>query len=867
MAMFAYFVITMIISMVLSYSATRKYKSTQSQNLELDENSFPVATEDKNWQLVYGTVIMEGLNCTWYGDYKHFRIRQKIKQPTMFGSKKVKQDVANGFKAGFKLSLGYGTLQIKELKFEDKVFFRTTDASRGTSDSTGAIINYLNNQDSSFNAVIPQTFTTYREGVGTGLKVDNKNFFGSYYSEGGIYGEITFNSGAIGHLDDNYIKQFVPENKLFNNENQSYVLFKDFYYGNRKQLPKVSALVSRHPFHMDKLTQNIATELRLSMPPRLDGSCSPIAIILDLLLNPLINDNYKTIDDIKNDIDIDSFQNAEQILREESFGISLCLTQDSVIEDVIKDVLEEIEGSLYFNPKNGKLSIKLSRQKYSKDDLFVIDDELIKSFDSITTNSNSDVINQLKLTYSDYKNNYDKRILIFNNDGNYYETKNTNSKSISKLNINNEELASQLLIREIRPLTQQVIRAELVVNRACRHLRNGDVLILNSPRNKIENMVMRVLTIDLGGSNTSEIKINLIQDLFGDINEINSKLVKPEEHFNENESLIPDAINLEKSIDAPFFLSTAPIELINSNNNIGQRILFISKYNQDTESAKLYKLVDYGEETERRLPIMSEDVSFSAITSLNKYVKRYDDTIKVNNIIDGIEYASEQEMRDGYNLAVIIDTLGNEEFISYSDYNIATNELYGVKRGLLDTIPKNFDKDSKIYFIDTNYNINDLIYSFDDNDLETIYYDSYSLDYETVIPNMLYGTYLNKSYRLYRDILPSNLKVNGIPFDDVVDIEDINNNESSIVNFSMVEREKTRDSIQFFDDVVESKSQPTLNVLITGGDFRYSEVIDDYNFDIELPNNIKSFDVEIYAGKINDSTKSFDSYNFKIERK
>lgn len=866
MAMFAYFVITMIISMVLSYSATRKYKSTQSQNLELDENSFPTATEDKNWQLVYGTVLMEGLNCTWYGDYKHFKIKQKIKQPTMFGSKKVKQEVANGFKAGFKLALGYGTIELKELKFEDKVFLRTKDATKGVSNSTGVIINYLNNKDYSFNAVIPQTFRTYRNGNQNYLMVDNKNFFGSYYSEGGIYGNLTFNSGNFGHLDDDYIKKFTPENKLFNNKNQSYILFKDFYYGNRKQLPKVSALVSRYPFYNDKLTENITKELMLSLPPRLDGSCSPISIILDLLLNPLINDNYKTIDDIKNDIDIDSFKNAEQILFEESFGLSLCLTQDSVIEDILKDVLDEIEGSLYFNPKNGKLSIKLSRQKYLKDDLFIIDDKLIKSFDSITTNSNSDVINQLKLTYSDYKNNYDKRILIFNNDGNYYETKNTNSKSISKLNINNEELASQLLIREIRPLTQQVIRAELVVNRACRHLRNGDVVILNSPRNKIENMVMRVLTIDLGGSNTSEIKIDLMQDLFGDINEINSELVKPEEHFNENELLIPDSINIEKSIEAPFFLSTAPTELIDSNNNIGQNILFISRYNQDTESAKLYKLIDYNTPTEKRLPFMSNDVSFSAITSLSKNIRRYDDIIKINNIIDGVEDVSDQEMREGYNLAVIIDEMGNEEFISYSGYNITRNELYGIKRGLLDTIPKNFNKDSKIYFIDTYYNINDLIYLFNDYKRATIYYDSYSLDYETVIPNRLNGTF-GKSYRLYMDILPSNLKINGIPFDDVVNIENINNNENSIVNFSMIERSKRRDLIQFFDDIVESKSKPTLRVLITGGDFTYSKVIDDYTFDVELPNNIKSFDVDIYAGKINDNTKSFDSYNFKIERK
>ena len=79
------------------------------------------------------------------------------------------------------------------------------------------------------------------------------------------------------------------------------------------------------------------------------------------------------------------------------------------------------------------------------------------------------------------------------------------------------ELAKKLLIREIKPLTKDHFKCELMVNRSCRFLQPGDMVILNSSKYKINNLRMRVLSVNIGNTVKSNITLDLVEDLYGEM--------------------------------------------------------------------------------------------------------------------------------------------------------------------------------------------------------------------------------------------------------------------------------------------------------------------------------------------------------------
>lgn len=821
MEAFVVYLIIAIISIALSYMASKTQISTEKPNLTIDDDSFPMATEDKNWNLIYGTVLVEGLNCTWYGDYNSFEIIERVKQKGMFGSKTIKNVAAYGHRAGFKLCIGYGNINLRELRFEDKPFYTT---------KTNGDLNITINRSQT--KIVTTPIGSIRVVV-----VNNNEFFGDYRREGGIDGTIFFNSGTLTQTVPSYIKRFIGDDKAYVNKYQSFILFKNFYYGNHKQLKKVSAVVNRIP-------ANQYMDSRYSELP--DGSCNPVDIIFDLLTNPIISDVFSGDIQTSGNIDIANFKIVQKQLFDEGFGLSTCINKDKTIMGIVSDILAEIEGHLYQDAETGMLRIKISRQNYDYEDLLNIDDSMILSVDNISTNSTTSSINQMKMTYLSAEDGYDKRVIVFNNEASYYEVRNTTQKSIAKLNVNSFELAKKLLIREIKPLTQRFIRADITVNRSARHIRAGDVVVVNSPTNKLNNIAMRVLTIDLGSSDSSKIKMNLMQDLFGEmrynVSEKQDK-IQPVETFPEN-------VNLQ-IIDAPYFLSEVPDEMNKTNQDL---ITFAARPN---ESNIHYSLFD-----DSNLELSTVNSPFCSTSGVLNPITRHSTTIALKDLdlSRGFTEEFDSQLKLGANLAVIIEG-AKQEFISYIKYNDVTSSIVNVNRGLLDSIPSNFTTNAQIYFIDDAYSIIDIKnYLISENakvkaQSKTLKY-SLPLDQATTKTKVV-------NRRAYLPINLSNLKINNVKFNDSVDLGSTN----SLV-FTYSHRHKVKDYVQYYDELNEINKENTSYRFKIKGNLKPLVTIDSTSntltYDIPEDDLSTVYTIEISA--FNGTFESLNKYSFTINR-
>lgn len=499
----------------------------------------------------------------------------------------------------------------------------------------------------------------------------------------GVRGYFTFYKGSDTQPADAYVNRFYP---FPNYKGLSYIVFEKFYVGNSPRVSPLDYWVKRIPkTGIDAIDRY----------GDIDGDCNPAVVVYDIL----VKEEYG-LGINKDFIDVNSFIACAKTLYDEGFGISLTYEDQYEGDKFVSEVMRTIAGALVEDSKTGVFKMKLARGDYNIDDLFVFNVSNVISVPSYARNTQERLFNEVHITYSNREKYYNNSVESFRNTGLRIERKDgVSAFNISFPWVTKPELASQLALREAIPNTVYMSSMELETPRIY-GIEIGDPVVVSFDPLGIERMVYRVNDIDFGTFRNNTMRFSLIQDTFG-IKFASFATPKPPQWSGFDFSAKPCYLNV---IEAPYFFNNSGFKVLGFSeapSSVGLR------YEVYTDSSQFPTYEPNG---------LSN--SFTPFGLLHEDIKEGDNILILSGELEVLKSMVDSKFKEGFNVALIKDG-DKEEFINFKGVDFdpvsGLRRLTGVNRGLIDTIPKAWSANAKIWFISYGFYIN-TEYNFQAND-------------------------------------------------------------------------------------------------------------------------------------------------------
>lgn len=214
------------------------------------------------------------------------------------------------------------------------------------------------------------------------------------------------------------------------------------------------------------------------------------------------------------DVDLQSFQNAANLLGAEQMGLSLIWAKNTSIEDFIGIVCNHIDARVFFSHVTGLLTIKLVRNDYSAGALPVLDASNIIELVEYKGPSATEAVNQVTVNWVD-RANQPQSVTVQDLAGLARTDGVVNETTLDFVGIAVSDLATRVAARELQQLCMPIASCTLVINRTESLLEPGDCFNFTWSPLGVENMVMRVDSIDIGAHDDSKIRIVAVRDVYG----------------------------------------------------------------------------------------------------------------------------------------------------------------------------------------------------------------------------------------------------------------------------------------------------------------------------------------------------------------
>lgn len=212
-------------------------------------------------------------------------------------------------------------------------------------------------------------------------------------------------------------------------------------------------------------------------------------------------------------INVASFEAAGQTLFNEGLGLSLTWMTSDTIENFVSEILDHILATIFVNPSDGLITIKLIRDDYDAATLPELnpDNCTVTSFDRKLW---GETTNEIVVTWTNPINESEETVTV-------QDLANASiqgavvSDSRNYYGIRNSALALQLATRDLRSASSPLASFELEVDRSAWNFVPGGVVKLVYPEDGINGVVLRIGRIDYGKPGTPTIRISATEDVFG----------------------------------------------------------------------------------------------------------------------------------------------------------------------------------------------------------------------------------------------------------------------------------------------------------------------------------------------------------------
>ena len=646
-----WFLIGIVLAFIFAPTVTDTHQT-------LDSTNFPRVTETDPVPVIYGRVRLRGPNTLWNGDFN--ADPQYVSEVMVF--------IANAFRIVPLVG--------------------------------NAIADWLLSK-------IPISGYKYYLGLDLGLCLGPDVVLHKVYADKNIYFDSTTSGAGVMQYDDKFNGPFTFYPGGFTQSVDSYVashaggdapgyngichiVINHAYIGMSPQLPPLSFELSRY-----------SNNLGLTNPVLYIGEdLNPMEIAYSVMTDP-----WNGMNNDPADIDIASFQAAAAVLAVEQNGSSVIITTASNTGEVLKELMQQVDGIMYQDVATGKISVKLIRQDYDITTIPLLDESNIIDLQNFTRSSWVNTSNQVRIKYTRRDKQYEdgtaavQDLSLITAQGRMLTT------DITMQTVYETSLANRLASRELAQRNIPVFTMTFEVNRSAFGMKPGDVFKFAWAEFNIVNMIMRVKQIDLGKLQDNRMVIEAAQDEFstsidafgdpegggGGINFQTQNVVQP---------LV---------IELPKILANMDITLL--NDAAGASEGFLVAFGEAGSTTQIgYKTIhstDSFATTIYGLDVITEFAATAVLlTAINPTyfdITRIIPTLLINAVNFGsrtMANATTAQIKTGKNLIFIEgEILGYETIVDNHD---GTWSLGNVHRTLLDTAAGDHTYGTQIYFI-TDY--------------------------------------------------------------------------------------------------------------------------------------------------------------------
>lgn len=473
---------------------------------------------------------------------------------------------------------------------------------------------------------------------------------------------------------------------------------------------------------------------------------NPVHIIRECLTDPSWGLGY-----LESSIDDTNFKAAADTLYNEGFGLSLLWENSQKIEDFIIEIAKHIDGVPRVNRTTGLFELKLIRNDYNKASLISLDESNISKVENVTTPAFGELVNSVTVNYWDGPNNVEAST----------SQQNIALEAIQGATINTtraypgitkKDLAEKVCARDLKALSSPLLSASFYVNPTAMSLNVGDPFLFSWADYSISNKVMRVTNITFPDTETNQIKIECVEDVF----DLPTVVQNKSNSVGWTDPNVDPEVATERFVQEAFYyelverLGQATLDSnLSSNPDLSYMMATAGRKQSAAVNAQL--AIDSGSGMQI---VGTMDFSPAGVLA-NELVKDYTQTtVTLSSVTDSdkIETGTWAYL--------------NDELLAVVSYDSQTQTVE-VVRALLDTIPQDHGAGSVIYFAD--------LYASSDG-VEYVQGDQLQVE---ILPTTGKGTLNSASApadtitlqgRAIRPLRPGNLTAGTTKVDDLVNI-------------------------------------------------------------------------------------------------
>lgn len=443
------------------------------------------------------------------------------------------------------------------------------------------------------------------------------------------------------------------------------------------------------------------------------------------------------------DLDLVKCQDVADTLYDEGFGLGLIWRQQTSIQEFLNLVLQHINAVINTDRTTGKLFPRLIRNDYDVETLLELNpsNSMLESYSRPTF---GETVNEITLKFTTPEGTTDA-VTVHDLASITSNQSQIVNQTIELPGIQDAALAARIAQRELDSRSKPICKLSIITNRIAFNLYEGEVFKFSWPEHGIEQMICRVVDVDLGSLQNNVITIEAIEDVFG---LPLASYVNPQPGGWIDPTSQPIASPLRYITETPYYdlargLSEADLATVDPTDCFVD--VFAKEPSRDALDYNLWTASGSADVEQRGTG------SHSPVATLTvAAIKEESSVLTLSDITDIIASLSSE------NEYVVI----NGEYSRITDYNATANTLT-VDRGVLDTVPKDHAIGSNVFLGDDNIGRDRISYvSAETVKVRVQTKTSQGVLDITVAPQDTY-TFLGRQYRPYP---PGQFRVNTLAY-------------------------------------------------------------------------------------------------------
>lgn len=485
---FAIALVQIAVSLIITAIAARMMSPDGVKAKKLDDFTFPTVDQDRSIPVVFGDVLVEGPNVTWFGDFKS----KKIKEGGGLFSPDIV--VGNKYFIGMEICIAWGSInKMTEIWFGDDVVW----------------VGNVDSDEEEFDVNAQDIFGG--EGEGGGVKAKCTFYQGTPDQQANTY--------IAGQIGSEYAHKGVSKLIWHGPSDDLLAGGKSGLVGESEIVPPIKMRVEHYPnflataYSIIQKTYNTGEEDEYTV-----RGANPAEVVYSLLIGRYAN--VQSTDPVvpvlpSNLIDTTTFTAAAQTLHTEGMGISFQWQRDTPVKDIIDDIMQHIDGYLSEDSISGKIRFTLNRQDYDPETVDTFDESNIVDFSSYVRINPTVAVNRMGATFTDPNQAFKQIPIMVEDLGNTFEQDMGAPGELDLHMFHSPDVVILRATRELVQLSEGIISGTFRANRDAYRLNIGEPIKLTWEGFGVDGLLVRVIEKRMGNLDDRTIEVKFVQDIFG----------------------------------------------------------------------------------------------------------------------------------------------------------------------------------------------------------------------------------------------------------------------------------------------------------------------------------------------------------------